>query len=112
MLIKETFECDFFLAFSYVSPDFLPDKMHSHIGCICLAFLHCVFSASVINEVSMMTIPKWANPRFVQTVTNPFSAFLTNVMILINKQTLIITQKTVTVRRWEKIEFLTLKENI
>ena len=44
MLIKETFECDFFLAFSYVSPDFLPEKMHSHIGCICLAFLHCAFS--------------------------------------------------------------------
>ena len=31
-------------AFSNVSSNRLPEKMHSHIGCICLTFLHCVFS--------------------------------------------------------------------
>ena len=27
-----------------VSSNGLPQRMHSHIGCICLAFLHCAFS--------------------------------------------------------------------
>ena len=30
--------------FSNVSSNFLPEKRHSHIGCICLALLHCAFS--------------------------------------------------------------------
>ena len=30
--------------FSSVSSNFLSQRMHSHIGCICLIFLHCVFS--------------------------------------------------------------------
>ena len=29
---------------SSVSSNSLPEKMHSHIGCICIVFLHCVFS--------------------------------------------------------------------
>ena len=31
-------------AFSNVSSNHLPVRMQSHIGCICLSFLHCVFS--------------------------------------------------------------------
>ena len=30
--------------FSNVSSNDLPERMQSHIGCICLTFLHCVFS--------------------------------------------------------------------
>ena len=30
--------------FSNVASNHLPEKRHSHIGCICLTFLHCVFS--------------------------------------------------------------------
>ena len=31
-------------AFLNVSSNCLPERMKSHIGCICLTFLHCVFS--------------------------------------------------------------------
>ena len=34
----------FHCGFSNVSSSRLPERMHSHIGCICLAFLHCAFS--------------------------------------------------------------------
>ena len=30
--------------FSNVSSNCVPEKMHIHTGCICLAFLHCAFS--------------------------------------------------------------------
>ena len=30
--------------FSNMSSNCLPERIHSHTGCICLAFLHCVFS--------------------------------------------------------------------
>ena len=30
--------------FSNVSSDFMPERMHSHIGCIYWTFLHCVIS--------------------------------------------------------------------
>ena len=36
-------------AFSNVSSNGLPEKRQSHIGCICLAFLHCVFSNGSSN---------------------------------------------------------------
>ena len=43
------FMCHFSLTFLHrvflnVSPNCLPEKRHSHIGCICLIFLHCAFS--------------------------------------------------------------------
>ena len=34
----------FHACFSYVSSNRLPEKKHSHIGCICLNFLQCAFS--------------------------------------------------------------------
>ena len=41
--------CHFSLAslhsvYSNVSSNGLPERMHTHIGCICSTFLHCVFS--------------------------------------------------------------------
>ena len=36
-------------AFSNVSSNCLPVRMHSHTGYICLAFLHCVFSNESSN---------------------------------------------------------------
>ena len=36
-------------AFSCVSSNGLPARMQSHIGCICLTFLHCVFSCVSSN---------------------------------------------------------------
>ena len=38
--LDESLKC----AFSNVSSNWLPTRMHSHTGHICLAFLHCVFS--------------------------------------------------------------------
>ena len=37
--------------FSYGSSNRLPEKKHSHIGCICLIFLHCVFSNASSNRL-------------------------------------------------------------
>ena len=34
----------FILSFSNVSLRYLPENTNSHIGCICLSFLQCVFS--------------------------------------------------------------------
>ena len=36
-------------AFPYVLLNCLPESMHSHICCICLACLHCVFSSAPSN---------------------------------------------------------------
>ena len=42
-------------AFSDVSSNRLPEKMHSHIGCICLTFLHCAFlNASSKHQLKKM----------------------------------------------------------
>ena len=38
------FICFLNCVFANVSSNVLPEKRHSHIGCICSAFLHCVFS--------------------------------------------------------------------
>ena len=38
-------------AFSNVSSNGLPERMQSHIGCICLTFPHCVFSYVSSNGV-------------------------------------------------------------
>ena len=40
-----------YCVFSNVSSNGLPEKMHSHIGCICLTFLHCVFSNVSSNRL-------------------------------------------------------------
>ena len=37
--------------FSNVSSNCLPERMHNHIGCICLTFLHCVFSNVSIKNM-------------------------------------------------------------
>ena len=37
--------------FSNVSSNCLHQRMHSHIGCICLTFLHCVFSNVSSNRL-------------------------------------------------------------
>ena len=37
--------------FSIVSSNRLSERMHSHIGCICLALLHCVFSNVSSNRL-------------------------------------------------------------
>ena len=39
-------------AFSNVSSSHLPERMHSHIDCICLTFLRCVFSNVSSNGLS------------------------------------------------------------
>ena len=43
--------CTAFLhcVFSHVFSNYLPDRMHSHIGYICLTFLHCAFSKLFSN---------------------------------------------------------------
>ena len=45
--------CSAFLhyVFSNVSSNCLPERMHNHIGCICLTFLHCVFSNVSIKNL-------------------------------------------------------------
>ena len=49
--------CSTFLhcVFSNVSSNGFPERMHTHIGCICLAFLHCVFSNEPSNSPPMKT---------------------------------------------------------
>ena len=37
--------------FSNVSSNCLHERMHNHIGCICLTFLHCVFSSVSSNDL-------------------------------------------------------------
>ena len=44
----------FHCAFWNVSSNRLPDKRHSHIGCICLSFLHCGFSYVSSNRLRDM----------------------------------------------------------
>ena len=69
-------------------------------------------SVTIINEVSMMMIPKWADQQTVQTVTNPL-ALNTFAKIMINKKLMTnATSIRVTVRRWKLREFLTLKGNV
>ena len=41
-------------AFLNVTSMHLDRRMHSHIGCICLAFLHCVFSNVSSNGMPAM----------------------------------------------------------
>ena len=43
--------CNFMRVFTYVSSNRLPEKKHSHIGCICLTFLQCVFSYDSSNHL-------------------------------------------------------------
>ena len=38
-------------AFSNVSSNCLPERMHTRTGCICLAFLHCAFSNVASNHL-------------------------------------------------------------
>ena len=40
-------------AFSNVSSNHLPEKRHSHIGCICLTFLHCAISNVSSNRLPL-----------------------------------------------------------
>ena len=40
--------------FSNVSSNGLHERMHSHIGCICLTFLQCVFSCVSSNYLHVM----------------------------------------------------------
>ena len=48
--------CSTFLhcVFSNVFSNCLPERMHNHIGYICLTFLHCAFS-----NVSLNCLPEW-----------------------------------------------------
>ena len=43
-----------------MSSNGLPEKRHSHIGCICLTFLHCEFSNVSSNGVQMV----WSKYQF------------------------------------------------
>ena len=43
-------------AFSYVFSKRLPEKMQSHIDCICLIFLHCAFSYVSSNRMNCFVL--------------------------------------------------------